>query len=142
MHLGKRFATLILTCGLGAGLVGCGEERLDGGDYLNSGEFLSHRYFQTDVHLDAGDYTIVSVFIFPTTVTDWNANVGWTPFAEQAVNAQIWGPAQLASSVTPTLAQTGTSWVSWWTGVTLFVSGAAILILRRIKEEPFPPKTK
>ena len=24
MHLGKRFATLILTCGLGAGLVGCG----------------------------------------------------------------------------------------------------------------------
>lgn len=24
MHLGKRFATIILTCGLGAGLVGCG----------------------------------------------------------------------------------------------------------------------
>lgn len=120
------------------GLVGCGQEREEGGDYLNSGEFLSHRYFQTDVNLEAGDYTIVSVFIFPTTVTDWNANVGWTPFAEQAVNAQIWGPAQLASTVTPTLAQTGNSWIPFWGGTALFVSGVAILILKRKKEDLFP----
>lgn len=116
------------------GFVGCGQERGEGGDYLNSGEFLSHRYFETTANLEAGDYTIVSVFIFPTTVTDWNANVGWTPFAEQAVNAQIWGPEQRVAIEAPTLAQTGFSVITLWGGAALIVSGVAILILKRKKE--------
>lgn len=113
------------------GLLGCGDERIIGGDYLSSGEILSHRYFETEVSLPAGTYTIVAAHIFPTTVQDWNANVGWTPFDGQAVNAQVWGPAQSVPTETPTLAQTGgisdVKWEPW----ALIIGGIVLVVLKR-----------
>lgn len=113
------------------GLIGCGEERGQGGDYLSSGQILSERYFETNLSLLAGEYTIVSMFVFPTTAADWNANVGWTPFAEQAVNAEIWGPTQLAPKVTPTLAQTGMTLGGLWVVSALTGAGAVLLLMSR-----------
>lgn len=117
------------------GLLGCGEERFIGGDYLSSGEILSHRYFETEVSLTAGTYTIVAAHIFPTTVQDWNANVGWTPFEGQAVNAQVWGPAQSAPTVAPTLAQTGAVSAVEWEPWALILSGILLLVLKRMSRK-------
>lgn len=113
------------------GLIGCGVERGHGGDYLNTGQILSERYYETAVTLPVGEYTIVSMFVFPTTAADWNANVGWTPFAEQAVNTEIWGPAQQAPVVTPTLAQTGMTFDALWVVSALTGSGTVLLLVRR-----------
>lgn len=113
------------------GLVGCGSERSQDGDYLNTGQILSNRYFETDVSLAAGEYTIVSAFMFPMSAADWNSNVGWTPFEEQAVNIQIWGPEQLTTNVPINLAQTGTTLNSLWGAMALTASGVMLLLLRR-----------
>lgn len=113
------------------GLVGCGSESQQGGDYLATGQVLSDRYFETDVSLSAGEYTIVSVFLFPMTAADWNANVGWTPFVEQSVNIEIWGPEQLTSSVPITLAQTGMTLNSLWAASALTLCGVVLILMRR-----------
>lgn len=130
----------------GEGLLGCGEERARGGDYLSSGEILSDRYFEAEVTLPAGTYTIVAAHVFPTTAQDWNANIGWTPLPGQAVKAEIWGPQQATTgstpqtnnSVAPTLAQTGFSLDYWWVPSLFLISGYVLFFSahsnrRRIK---------
>lgn len=114
------------------GLVGCGQERNEGGDYLLSGEVLSNRYFETTVNLAAGNYTIVSAVEFPMSPADWNNNVGWTPLEGQSVNVQIWGPAQLSTAATPVLASTGAhSWLGNAALVILTLGFTLVLLKRR-----------
>lgn len=123
------------------GLLGCGEEIGVGGDYLDNGEILSDRYFEAELSLAAGNYTVVAAHIFPTTAQDWNAPTWWTPFAGQAVNAQIWGPQQAtpsaspssSSSAAPTLAQTGFSLDYWWVPALLLTVGYVLIFSARSK---------
>lgn len=89
------------------GFLGCALENSEGGDYLISGEVIDSSYAHLDISLPAGNYTIVSAYVYGISVSDWNSPQYWTPTQGQSVNIQIWGPEQVAVSDTPTLAQTG-----------------------------------
>lgn len=137
----------------GDGLLGCGGQSTSGGDYLSSGEILSNRYYEAEVTLSPGTYTVVAAHIFPTTAQDWNTPLFWTPLPGQKVNAQIWGPQQATpssspqvsasaapttpqagSTSAPTLAQTGISMEYWWAPLLILAVGYALIFSARSKQ--------
>lgn len=115
------------------GLVACGVNRVNTGNYLDTGEILEREYFQVETFLEAGTYTVVSALYAPVSLATWNDSNGerwWTPVEGQSVNTQIWGPAQLPTSQTPALSATGGQNIAPLAAM-LFTAGLALLWLRR-----------
>jgi hypothetical protein len=120
------------------GLLGCGTWQNREGDYLNSGEFLEGEYSQIDIHLEPGDYTLVTVIRIPMTVDDWNQGdffFGSTPELI-SVNLQVWvgdgvetGDSAATGSV-PSLASTGYS-ADYQLPVMTFIVGLILLVVSR-----------
>jgi len=103
------------------------------GNYLDSGEVLTKDYYELEVYLEPGTYTILSVRENPMSIATWNNTNDerwWTPLEGQSVNAQIWGPAQLPTPVTPELAATGGPNFAPLAAM-VFTAGLALLWLRR-----------
>jgi hypothetical protein len=119
------------------GLLACGVRATNAGNYLETGEVLTSRSFQTEVFLEPGTYTVVSAKYKPITLATWNNINGarwWTPVENQSVNTQIWGPAQHAAQSEPALAATGTTNYAPVV-VLLFAVGALLIFLTRSPEK-------
>jgi hypothetical protein len=115
------------------GLLGCGAENEVGGDYLASGEILSSRYANLDIELGIGNYTIVTVFIFPISPAEWNNSIYWTPVQGQSTNVQIWGPVQAVRQPSPSLAATGSHNIAPIAVGSFLTAGLLLWASRRVK---------